>query len=598
MPVLSLVLLAVLAYANSLNNAFLNWDDGAYVFNNIHIRELTVENIKHLLSDYYIGEWFPLQMLSYLFDYQIWGLDVRGYHLTNLLFHTGSVILLYLIFQAIGYKKNEAFVAGVLFAIFPPSVEAIAWVSQRKSVMCMFFMLLSFYLYVRDFLFSSIIVFVLSLLSKITSISFPGIIFFYETGLKNNFNRRSLSAGVKRTLPFLFLSASCLLIFTYGQREERVIQNYGLNAIGQSFIIFLTSPFYGFISRMFLPVNLNPFYPPQSYSTITHSQILISALLWMFILLPLILFSLKNKFRFFWLTYYLLIAFPIIVLVAVAIRTDVTGTSPNGGDRHLYYLYLAFIGFLSTGLDNLLKSKWRIFVPLLVFLISSYFVLTIQRNYIWRSDLSLWVDAVKKTPDYFFTQLKAGDVHLSEYYKTSQKPYLESAIMHLKKSIELNPHIAKAHYILAEALEIQMDYTQALKHYEESMRWARNESPLPLQSIGRIYYKLKRYPDAVDSYMRAIKIDPESYILWNEKGTIEMEAGFYDDAISSFETSLLLKYTQYDIHRKLGAIYLKKRKDIATALLHFEESLRENPVQGDVDTLIKIIQALRNQANK
>lgn len=596
--ILSLVIISFLAYANSLNNAFLNWDDGAYVFNNIHIREITLENIKHLLFDYYIGEWFPLQMLSYLFDYQLWGLDVHGYHLSNLLFHTGSVILVYFLFQAIGYKKNESFIAGVLFAIFPPSVEAVAWVSQRKSVMSMFFMLLSFYLYLRNFLFFSIIAFVLSLLSKITSIPFPGIIFFYEAVFKNNFSRRSLSVGIKRALPYLFFSLVFLLIFVNGQQEERVIKNHGLNTIWQSLIIFLTSPIYGFISRGFLPVNLNPFYPPQDYSTIAHSQILIVTMLWAFVFLPLILFSLKNKLRLFWLIYYLLIAFPVIVLVAVALPTDVTETSPNGGDRHLYYLWIALIGFFLTGLNQFLKSKWRIFSPLFVFLISSYFILTVQRNYIWRSDLSLWTDAVKKTPDYFFTQLKAGDAHLSEFYKTNQRSHLKSAIMHLNKSIELNPHIARAHYMLAEALEIQMEYPQALRHYEESMKWARNESPYPLRSMGRIYYKLKRYPVAIEAYKKAIKIDPESYILWKEKGTIEVQAGFYDDAINSFETSLSLNNDQYDVHRKLGAIYLKVRKNIAIALLHFEESFRQNPAQEDADTLIKIIQGLRNQVNK
>ncbi len=596
-PVLSLVVICLLAYANSLNNAFLNWDDGAYVFENPHIRGLTVENIKHLLFDYYVGEWFPLQMLSYLFDYQIWGLDVLGYHLTNLIFHAGSVILLYLIFQAIGYKKNESLIAGVLFAIFPPSVEAIVWVSQRKSVMCMFFMLLSFYLYLKNRLYPSIAVFALSLLSKSTSTPFPAVIFFYEVVLKGNFSRKSLSNGIKRAFPFLVLSLVSLVIFTYGQQEERVIKDYGLNVIGESCIIFLVSPFYGFISRLFLPVNLNPFYPPQSYSTITHTEILISALLWMFVLIPLILSSLKNKVRLFWLTYYLAVAFPIVLLVALALPTSPAETSPNGGDRHLYFLYPAFIGFLCVGLEDLLKSRWRICVPLLVLLISSYFILTIQRNYIWRSDLSLWTDAVKKTPDYFLSQLKAGEVHLSEFYKTKQNHHLKLAIMHLKKSLTLNPYIPKAHYQLAEALEVQMDYQEALKHYKESMRWSRNKSPYPLRSMGRIYYRLERYPEAIDSYMKAIEIDPGSYVLWNEKGTIELKAGLYDDAIKSFEGSLSINYNQYDVHRKLGALYLKK-KDDGRALIYFEESLKLNPAQDDIGTLLKIINELKERVNR
>lgn len=593
LPVILLILISIFAYANSLNNEFLNWDDGAYVFDNEHIKTLTPENIRHLLFDYYLGEWFPVQMLSYLVDYQMWGLDVRGYHLTNLFFHTGSVVLIYHIFNSLGYTKASSFIAGMLFALFPPSVEAVSWISQRKSVMSAFFMLLSFYLYVRSFYHTSIIVFVLSILSKSTALLFAGVPFFYEVLIKESFNVKSIKRGAVKTLPFLIFSLFILFVFAHGQRESGIIRKYDLSTFFNSFTVLLTSPLYGFISKLFLPVNLNPFYPPPDLSRISAGMIVLSVLFWAGALN--LIFTGRDRMRFFWLAYFFIFAFPVLVMVTFALRADPAEISPNGGDRHLYFIFPAFAGILLNVMTGYLKSKKSIFAPLILFWISSYFILVVQRNHIWQNDFSLWADAVKKTPEYFFTQLKAGDASLTTYYKTKEEKYLKFAISHLRKSIELSPHAARAHYLLAEALEMDGEYEEALRYYEESIKNAENQSPYPYRSIGRIYYNTGRYSESIRALEKAIEIDPAAYVLWNEKGMAELKAGLYDSAIASFERSLLLNYNQYDIHRKLGAIYFKEKKDEATALNHFEASLRLNPYQEDAETLVRVVEELRKK---
>ncbi len=595
LPLISLFFLVLIAHLNSLRNEFLNWDDTAYVVNNPYIQGISLGNLKALVLNYYVGEWFPLQMVSYLLDYQLWGMNVIGYHITNILFHLGSVVLIFLIFQMIGYSRSESFIGASLFAVFPPSVEAIAWVSQRKSVMNMFFMLLSLYCYIRSSLYSSLFFFILSLFSKSTSIPMPGLIVFYESVIKETFTFRSLISGIKKALPFLIISIIFLLIFIHGQREVNVARNFDLKIIYEAFVIFLISPFYWFTSRIFLPVNLNSFYPPMSLSTITNKEIMMSSILWLFVLFPVIVFSWKNRLRFFWLTAYLVAVLPGSIFAAVVLPARVTETSSGGGDRHLYYLCLTFIGFLCTGLDSLLRLWKRYIYPLFLFFIASYVLLTIQRNNVWRSDLSLWTDSVKKVPDYFFNQLKAGEAYRLEFERTGKPEYIVKAIEHYKKSIALNPDIAKTHYGLAHALEQNGNYKEALLHYERTTELLRSDSPYPFRDMARVYYKLKDYEKAIRSYERAIEIDPDSYILWNEKGGIELEAKRFNDAISSLERSLFLNYNQYEIHRKLGAIYLKEKRDKVSALMHFEESFKQNPHQEDVDVLAQTIMRLKKE---
>lgn len=605
LPYLLLLSLVFIGHVNSLKNEFLNWDDNAYVVNNPYIKDFSLENIKHLVFDFYVGEWFPLQMISYLIDYKLWHLNPAGYHITNLIFHFASVILIYLIFIQIGYTKSESLIAASLFSIFPPSVEAIAWISQRKSVMNMFFMLLSLLLYFRAFegdklktryYILSVFSHFFSLLCKSTSIPAPGLIIFYEIIMRSGLSLSSFKSGLKRAVPHLIISLLILIVFIYGQHHGGVARNYNLKVIWQSFVILLVSPFYWFTSKIFLPVGLNAFYPPLSYDTIETEQILVSGFLWITLIPPLVLFSYKSPLKIMWISFYFVAVIPGSVFAAIVLPSTPTETSSGGGDRHLYYLGLVTIGFLCAGMEKIIKSSRFVNLVILLF-ISAYLLLTIQRNTVWMDDVSLWSDSVKKSPYYFFNQFKAGASYLDRYQRMHLQSDIEMAIYHLQKAVELNPEIASFHFKLGFSYELKKDYEKAREEYLKSAELDRG-SPYSHQAMGRIYYFTGEIDRAIAEYKIATDLYPDYFLFWAEKGIIEMESGFYDDAIYSFEKSLKLNYNQYDIHRRLGAIYLKEKKDTINALLHFEESFRINPSQPDVEILLRIINELKSRVDK
>jgi hypothetical protein len=145
------LILATLAVFWQVNQYdFVNLDDHVTVTENSHIKsKITLEGFRWAFfttdADYL---WHPLIWLSFMFDYQFHGLNAGGYHLTNLILHIMSTLLLFwLLNRMTGAIWRSSFVA-VFFALHPLHVESVAWISERKDVLSAFFWMLTLCLYV------------------------------------------------------------------------------------------------------------------------------------------------------------------------------------------------------------------------------------------------------------------------------------------------------------------------------------------------------------------------------------------------------------------------------------------------------------------
>src|SRR3990172_3081575 len=175
-----------IVYLPSLWNGFVNWDDQWYVYINPLIKTI---DLKALATAIQVGNWHPLTMFSLALDYQLWGLNPFGYHLGNTVLHAANTFLAALLAAKLIQvvrpdEKRFSFVAalamGLLFGIHPLHVESVAWISERKDVLCGFFFFLSvlFYIshaqkpswktYVLSFVF-----FILALLRKPMAVTLP-----------------------------------------------------------------------------------------------------------------------------------------------------------------------------------------------------------------------------------------------------------------------------------------------------------------------------------------------------------------------------------------------------------------------------------------
>src|SRR5438067_13150664 len=137
-------------FGQTLGHDFVNFDDHGYGYENpLVIRGLSTEGIIGVFTHTHARNWHPLTTLSHMLDCQLYGLKAGGHHFTNVILHTISVLLLFLVLeQMTGALWQSAFVAA-LFAIHPLHVESVAWIAERKDVLSAVFFMLTLGAYVH-----------------------------------------------------------------------------------------------------------------------------------------------------------------------------------------------------------------------------------------------------------------------------------------------------------------------------------------------------------------------------------------------------------------------------------------------------------------
>jgi tetratricopeptide (TPR) repeat protein len=129
---------------------FVNYDDHAYVVDNVHVRSgLTSASATWAFSTLHFANWHPLTWLSLELDHELYGLNAGGYHFTNLLLHSANSLLVFWLLRRMTGKVWCSAAVAALFALHPLHVETVAWIAERKGVLSSFFGLLAILAYVR-----------------------------------------------------------------------------------------------------------------------------------------------------------------------------------------------------------------------------------------------------------------------------------------------------------------------------------------------------------------------------------------------------------------------------------------------------------------
>lgn len=243
-------LLTFLVFFTALGNQFVALDDFEYVLNNSHIKTFDWSTVWWAFTSFYQGNWHPLAMISLALDLKLWGLAPFGYHLTNLLLHTATAfVVCYLyhdLLKLVCSRRGEtdksprsiiagAVVATLFFALHPLRVESVAWISERKDVLCILFMVSAIWFYLKyseklikspatEFwrisgYWWSLFFAALAMMSKPTAVSLPlifCIIDFYPVGRwsgRGNFLRSNVDK-----IPFVIFSLILSVLTMFAQQ--------------------------------------------------------------------------------------------------------------------------------------------------------------------------------------------------------------------------------------------------------------------------------------------------------------------------------------------------------------------------------------------
>lgn len=484
---MTLTIVTFAVYWHVGNHEFLSYDDDVYIVSNPHVAQgITTANIAWAFTSVEQCNWHPVTWLSHMLDVQLFGMNPRGHHLTNVLFHTIATLILFsLLVRLTGAVWKSSFVAA-LFALHPLHVESVAWAAERKDVLsaCFFFLTLLLYSrYVearRNKSASSVTIylltllsFVLGLMSKPMLVTLPVIMLLLDLWpLRRLDTAPTLSSLVAEKIPFLACSILSSAITIYAQREGGAIVVLDWVPIATRLQNSLVS-YARYLVKAVWPHDLAVLYPFTL--SIPLWQVVSSAVLLLLISAATIRAGRQHPYLpvgWFW---FLITLFPVIGLVQVG--------NQSMADRYTYIPIVGIFMMLAWGVPALLgttdgtgggtetvkRSVWSrparrntVLTLLAIVAIATSAVLTWQQIGYWKDNFSLYRHTLKVTSNNYIIHYNLGVAY-------GRRGDLDAAVNEFKAAVMIKPNDWTARSLLASTLAERGDIDAAIKEFNNAL---------------------------------------------------------------------------------------------------------------------------------
>ncbi|MBU0484581.1 MAG: tetratricopeptide repeat protein [Proteobacteria bacterium] len=600
LPALVLLILTTLTYANSFQTPF-SFDDEQNITENhaLRINKLSWNSLHQLTTRSPLKHrWLP--NLSFGLNYYFHGYEVFGYHLVNLAIHLLTAFLLYglsfttLILPQIDFKPRAAMelslIAALLWAVHPLQTNAVTYLVQRMTSMAAFFYLAALLCYVRGRLAflacrslpekqkhpfpvatffpirsylwwtGSLLCGLAAMLSKENSAMLVLIIPAYEFYFLRNQAKKTdykiivpsllITFVVLYVVGWLYLGTNPFTAIThgFGGRDFTMLERL----LTESRIIF---HYLGLI-LLPLPSRLNLAYDYQiSHSLLAPPQTLL-ALLGIIGLLVLTAYLFKRhkllSFGLFWFLANLAIESTILPLELIF-------------EHRLYLPSTMLILAGVVGLAQIFAQRQilrRLFFALVIMFLC---LGTWQRNKVWASEISLWSDVVKKSPN-----LGRGYANLGRAHEMAGNHL--KAISILREAIRLDHKNGTPWLNLGRSYERLNLLTEAKNCFEQALGHP-NVSPAKIHNnLAIIYIKLDDLPRALTEAAAAIQFDPLLVDPWLNQGVVFGLLGRHQLAEKSFRQGLNLDPRDGRLYQRL-AFALAGQNQIPAAIAALDQAL-------------------------
>ena len=440
-PVLISVLLFVLAiilYANTLEHEFV-FDDATLILQNPTVFRL---DVWRMISG---SGYRPVRGLTYIFNYYLGGDDPSGYHLFNVVLHGFNVVVLAWFAFALTRSRRISGIAALIFCIHPVQTAAVAYISGRKDLLALFFLLIGLLLFLRFrrnrsglVLVFSFCSFILAVASKEVALVFPVLLILVDAVIVATRSERPPEGGLSGALLQGFRQArtqyavfglaalaglTAALFIQPASRMEGFWGGNFLNNLGTSFKLFahylkltvFPHPLIADYSGHTFPVSTGP----TEVATLLAVAVAVAfavLVVWLFPRNPIISFGLG------WLAVTLL---PVLQLIPFhELAAD-------------HFLYLPLVGFsiavggLADRLLSLSRKPALVWVPILLLATISGWVV-INRNKVWRDPKTLWTTTLEQAPESYRANANLAQILM-------QEGQAERAIELMRKSLEIDP---------------------------------------------------------------------------------------------------------------------------------------------------------------
>ena len=559
-----LVILAagIIAYSNSFDCSF-HFDD-RYILNS------TIAKSSATISDWIrLFPTRPLGVLTFAANYGINKLDVRGYHLVNLIIHLINALLVWWLawitfstpvmkdLPISRHKNTIAFLTGLLFVTHPLATQSVTYIVQRFTSLATLFYLLSLMLFIKGrfkedsktavLLFSaSIIAAVCGILTKEIVFTLPVAIILYDCCFMKT---DSWKPEIKdKALAVAFIMLALFILFLFRNYSLDVFNTVGPDQ-GYSYSISMKEYFLTqfrviltYIRLFFLPFNQNFDYDfPLSTGFFQMRTFFSFAALLSLLLTGVLLFK---KYR--------LISFGIFwFLLTLAVESSVIPISQNVIFEHRTYLpgFGFFIALTGAFFYFFKEKSFKIAVIILLLIAAGNAYLTYQRNKVWKNEYTLWSDCLIKSPNKARVNNEVGAAY-------AELGLYEQAIEFLNKAILLNRNYDSAYYNRGTVYGQLGQYQRTIDDCNEAIR-LKPDYINAYNNKGNAYAGLGQYDLAIENYSETIRLMPDYIPVYVNRGDVYAKTAQYKKAIEDYSKAIYLKPDYLRALIKRANIYLK-----------------------------------------
>ncbi len=597
-----IIVATFLAYFPCLSGRFI-WDDESLVTNN-HLIKASDGLYRFWCTTEAIDYW-PVTNTTLWFEWRLWGMNATGYHVTNLVLHIATTLLIWIILRKLSIPG--AFFAALIFAIHPVNVESVAWIAQRKNTLSMLFFLLSILWYLKFeipsslsshhssassvycppstvhrplFYWLSLAAFVLAMLSKGSVAVLPVLLLVILWWLRP-LTRKDLVRTVPFFLVAVVLTGVNVWFQTRGSLEAIRTASFAQRLLGAGGVVWF------YLYKALLPLNLVFIYP-QWHIEVGHllwwlplvAAVVVTVVLWRF------REGWSRPLSFAW-------GFFCVALLPVMGLIDVYFMKFSLVADH--YQHIAIIGVIA--LAAALWSCWhqRTRQPattIAAAVVCVLMYLTWQQSLMYKNDRTLYRTTIARNPGCWLAYnnlgavfVKAGRLHEAiEHYEQALrlKPdyakarhnlghamfnlgRVQEAIEQYQQALGLEPNDPELHNNLGNALAEIGRTQEALNHYEQALKLYPDYAEAH-KNLGILLGKIRRLPEAIEHFQKALKIDPELPQVHNNLGIALGKVGRTQEAVEHFQQALRLDHDYTEAYANLASAYaVTGRPDKAVA---------------------------------
>ncbi len=531
------------AFWPALSAGFLTLDDDFTITRNEYFRGLDGERLKWMFTTFRMGHWQPLSWVTFGIDYTIWGLNPRGYHLTNLVLHSANAVFFFFLARAVlraagspsAERIGPALFAALLFAAHPLRVESVAWVTERRDVLSTFFLLPALTIYfgwlrearLLSLRYAAVLaLFALSLLSKAWAITLPAVLLVVDVWFGRltiwPLSGKELTRCVLEKIPVAVVAAPAAVFAFLAQKDAGAMEY----AVHFNPVQKLAQASFGlcyYILKSLWPTDLQPVH-------LLDKQLDPAS--------PLFLASFAGVAAGIAIGFLLRRRVPAVtaaLAVYAIVVSPVLGFTQSGlqlvADRYSYLSMMPFALLAGAAFGRIatpyLRRQAAVAAAAVVIVCG---VLTFRYAIVWQNSIRFWEHSLALDPTNSFAWNQLGATLMNEGDNDRAAECFEEALVHDPES-----HLAFENRGL---VRVNLgDREGALSDWDRAIE-LRPSCPRAWVNRGTVLFSQQQYAAARADYEEALRIRYDQAVVWLNLGSACSRLGDYAAARDALNTCL------------------------------------------------------------